>query len=266
MNQTVFKRYELKYRLNRRQFAELLNIMQTYMKPDRYGKSTIQSLYLDTPSFLLARRSLEHPLYKEKLRVRSYGLAGPADPVFIELKKKYESIVYKRRVEMTCEEAARYLYQGETVMDTQIMREIDFCRKRYEGLAPRVMLSYQREAWYGKEDHELRITFDDRILWRDKCLGMADGIFGAPLLKEDEVLMEVKVAASMPHWLVQFLSREKIYKTSFSKYGTAYQILSTPYHFYDVGGKRICSDNTNEFFCISCPRNYLKKEGDKKYA
>ena len=107
MNQTVFKRYELKYRLNRRQFAELLNIMQPYMKPDRYGKSTIQSLYLDTPSFLLARRSLEHPLYKEKLRVRSYGLAGPADPVFIELKKKYESIVYKRRVEMTCEEAAR---------------------------------------------------------------------------------------------------------------------------------------------------------------
>ena len=88
MNQTVFKRYELKYRLNRRQFAELLNIMQPYMKPDRFGRSTIQSLYLDTPSFLLARRSLEHPLYKEKLRVRSYGLAGPADTVLIELKKK----------------------------------------------------------------------------------------------------------------------------------------------------------------------------------
>lgn len=264
MNQTVFKRYELKYRLNRRQFAELLNIMQPYMKPDQYGKSTIQSLYLDTPSFLLARRSQEHPLYKEKVRIRSYGLAGPNDPVFIELKKKFESVVYKRRVEMTCEEAMRYFYQGETIMDTQIMREIDFCKKRYEGLAPRVMLSYQREAWYGKDDHDLRITFDDRILWRDQCLGMSDGIFGSPLLKEDEVLMEIKVAAAIPRWLVQFLSREKIYKTSFSKYGAAYQSICASYTAQEPGVEAACC--TDRIRCRASHPFSLKKEGDIKYA
>lgn len=225
MNQTVFKRYETKYKLNRRQFALLRETMQPYMIADEHGQSVIQSLYFDTPTFLLARRSMEHPEYKEKLRLRSYGLAGPKDPVFIELKKKYNSVVYKRRIEMTSAESDRYLFWGEQILNTQISREIDFCLKRYESLAPRILLSYQREAWYGKDDRDLRITFDDRILWREKNLTLSDGIYGSPLQQEDEVLMEIKVAAAMPKWLIDFLSGQKLYKTSFSKYGTAYQTL-----------------------------------------
>lgn len=225
MNQTVFQRYELKYHLTRYQLTLLRQAMEPYMVPDPHGQSTIQSLYFDTPTYLLIRRSMEHPLYKEKLRLRSYGLAKPEDTVFIELKKEYKSVVYKRRVGMTSAQAQRYLLQGESVMDTQITREIDFCMQRYEELAPKMLLSYRREAWYGKDDHDLRITFDDRVLWRPENLSLSSGIYGTPLLDENDVLMEVKVANAMPMWLVIFLSRHKIYKHSFSKYGSAYQSL-----------------------------------------
>ncbi len=224
MNQTVFQRYEIKYRISRFQMNQLLKLMSCYMTADEHGKSVIQSLYFDTPDWLLVRRSMEHPIYKEKLRLRSYGIPRSGDTVFVELKKKYDSVVYKRRVGMTNAQASRFLLRGDLAENDQISREIDFCRKRYQALQPAMMLSYRREAWYGKEDRDLRITFDDRLLWRAENLSLTSGIYGTPLLGTQEVLMEVKVAGAMPHWLVQFLSAHHIYKTSFSKYCTAYQM------------------------------------------
>jgi hypothetical protein len=223
MDQTVFKRYELKYRLTRFQYTQLVACMAPYMVPDSHGRNVIQSLYLDTPDFLLARRSSEHPLYKEKLRFRSYGVPKPDELTFVELKKKFRSVTYKRRIGMTAADAEDYLWQRRPGDGSQISREIDYCFQRYPQLAPRIMLSYQREAWYGKEDANLRITFDNTILWRDHDLSPRYGIEGEPLLGEDEVLMEIKVANAMPSWLVTALSAQKLYKTSFSKYGTAYQ-------------------------------------------
>ena len=231
MNQTIFKRYELKFRLRRSQYQALLPLLRLHMKEDEHGRSAIQSLYFDTPSFLLARRSLEHPRYKEKLRLRSYGLAKPDSTVFIELKKKYAGVTYKRRAELTWAEAHRWLYRGEEVLDTQISREIDYCLSHYEDLRPRVMLTYRREAWYGKEDHEFRVTFDEDIRWRTQRLNLASDLSGSPLIGEDEVLMEVKVANAIPQWLVRFLSANHIYKTSFSKYGSAYRCLMEENYF-----------------------------------
>lgn len=225
--QNIFKRYEIKYMLTRSQYRELKELLKEYMIADVHGKSTVCSLYFDTPDFLLIRRSLEGPLYKEKLRLRSYGVADEDSQVFIELKKKYEGVVYKRRVEMKEEEARRYLLEHEQIKDTQIIREIDFCFDRYEGLAPACLLTYSRRAYYGKNDHEFRMTFDDNILWRDYDLNLSSGIYGEPILDEDSVLMEVKVADHMPLWLVEFLSKNQIYKTSFSKYGTAYKTMIT---------------------------------------
>lgn len=223
MNQTVFQRYEVKYRITRFQQHQLLRLMRCYMVADEHGRSTIQSLYFDTPDWLLARRSMEHPVYKEKLRLRSYGLPKAEDEVFLELKKKLDGITYKRRLALPCAQMSRALGQSNSLSMSQIGRELDFCRGRYRDLKPAMMLSYRREAWYGIDDRELRITFDDTVLWRRENLNLTSGIYGSPLLGTQEVLMEVKVASAMPHWLVQFLSAQKIYKTSFSKYGAAYQ-------------------------------------------
>ena len=145
--------------------------------------------------------------------------------VFVELKKKYESVVYKRRIAMTEDEAERYLLFHEKVKDTQITREIDYCLKNYKKLAPAVMLSYEREAFYAKDDHEFRITFDQNILWRNYDLSLCRGIYGEAILAKNKVLMEVKTAGAIPLWMVHFLTENQIYKTSFSKYATAYRTI-----------------------------------------
>lgn len=222
-DQMIFKRYEIKYLLTREQQLRIKDAFAGRMKADIHGKSTILSLYFDTPDDLLIRRSLDKPLYKEKLRLRSYGVATADTTVFVELKKKYQSIVYKRRIGMTEEEASRYLLNHEQVTDTQISREIDYCLGHYPALAPRMLLSYEREAYYAVDDPEFRITFDEQILWRDHEINLTSGIGGTAVLPEDTILMEVKTAGAIPLWLVHLLSEEHIYKTSFSKYGTAWR-------------------------------------------
>lgn len=223
--QSIFKRYEMKYMLTKSQYIKLKELLLKYAKEDEHGKSTVCSLYFDTPDYLLIRRSLEKPLYKEKLRLRSYGVASSGSEVFVELKKKYKGVVYKRRVEMTNAQAMKFLLGQEKEKDTQIIREIEYCFERYNGLEPACLLTYERRAYYGRDDHEFRITFDRNILWRDYDLNLHSGIYGEPILDENQVLMEVKVAENMPMWMVDFLSENKIYKTSFSKYGTAYQTM-----------------------------------------
>lgn len=221
--QMIFKRYEIKYMLNTQQFELLKEEMKEHMIADVHGRSTNCSLYFDTPQFLLIRRSMDHPMYKEKLRIRSYGVAQKDSLVFVELKKKYDSVTYKRRIGMREEDMERYLIKGEKVLDTQISREIDYCMEHYDNLKPVVLLSYEREAYYAKDDHEFRITFDQNILWRDYDLSLCKGVYGQPLLQPGQVLMEVKVGEAFPRWMADFLTRNKIFKTSFSKYANAYR-------------------------------------------
>jgi SPX domain protein involved in polyphosphate accumulation len=223
----VFKRYEMKYMLSRAQKEQLLQTMQGHMKADEHGQSQILSLYMDTPDFLLARRSMDHPVYKEKLRLRSYGVAQKDTTVFVELKKKYDGIVYKRRVSMTLEALERYLGTGMPPKDGQIMREIDYARKRYIGIQPAILLSYEREAFYAEDGSGFRMTFDENILWRNRDVSLDSGIYGLPILNEDQVLLEVKTAGALPKWLVDWLSASRVYQTAFSKYTTAYKNVCT---------------------------------------
>ena len=221
--QNTFKRYELKYLLTGRQKESIQEAMENYMKADDFGRSTICNIYFDTPDFLLIRRSMEKPVYKEKLRLRSYGRAKADGTVFVELKKKYKSVVYKRRVHTMEREAMEYLCKGKPLPErNQITEEIDYAFALYKDLQPAVYLSYEREAFYGKEDRELRITFDENILWRNENLSLCAEVYGEPILEPGYTLMEVKIAGAMPLWLVKLLSENHIYKTSFSKYGCAY--------------------------------------------
>ncbi len=218
-----FMRHEIKYLLTRQQKYKLLQVMQPYMAPDRYGRSAIRNIYFDTETYRLVRRSIEKPVYKEKLRVRSYGWAGPKDPVFVELKKKYDSVVYKRRIALPEGLAMDWLTDGKAPgFQSQVQGEIDFFCKHYETLQPVVFLSYEREAFYCRNDSDFRVTFDENILARRQELTLGGGIWGTPLLDRGVVLMEIKTSGGIPLWMTEFLSKQRLYVTSFSKYGTAY--------------------------------------------
>lgn len=227
--QTVFKRYELKYMLTAEQKEKVLQAMENHMALDKYGRTTIQNIYYDTDTFLLIRRSIEKPTYKEKLRVRSYGKASADSMVFVELKKKYKHVVYKRRVSLPEQEAMNWLAGGPHCEKiSQISEEIDYFREYYEGLRPAVFLSYEREAYYSEEQIDFRVTFDDKILCRLEEVSLQSEAYGTELLSPGMVLMEIKCAGGIPLWMTEVLSKEKIYKTSFSKYGTAYKTMIFP--------------------------------------
>lgn len=227
-DQAVFQRFELKYILTRQQREKVLQAMAPYMRPDKFGRTTICNIYFDTDDYRLIRRSVEKPAYKEKLRLRSYGRATSRSKTFVEMKRKYDGVVYKRRVSMPEEQAMDWLTGKQKPAETQIHREIDYFLGFYKNLKPRVFLSYERQAYYAKDESGFRITFDDTILCRQTDLSLQSSAYGTPILPEDKVLMEVKCAGGIPLWLTAVLSREKIYKTSFSKYGTVYQTVIYP--------------------------------------
>ncbi len=227
--QAVFKRYELKYLLSSEQKEKVLQAMAPFMKLDKYGRTTIQNLYFDTDTYLLVRRSIEKPTYKEKLRVRSYGTAKPDGTVFVELKKKYDSVVYKRRISLPEREAMAWVTRSRHCTGhTQISEEVDYFLDHYETLHPVVFLSYEREAYYSKDSSDFRVTFDDNILVREHDLSLLSKAYGTPILPEDMVMMEITCSGGIPLWMTEVLSHEHIYKTSFSKYGIAYQKLIYP--------------------------------------
>ena len=227
--QTIFKRYELKYMLTTEQKEKVQKAMEPYMALDQYGRTTIRNIYFDTDNYRLIRRSLDKPVYKEKLRIRSYNQANPDSTVFVELKKKYESVVYKRRISLQEAEAMEWvLGKKHCRKETQITEEIDYFLHYYETLRPVVFLSYEREAFYSKDQSDFRVTFDETILCRQEDISLKSEAYGTPLLKEGMTLMEIKCSGGIPLWMMQILSKEHIYETSFSKYGTAYKTMIFP--------------------------------------
>lgn len=228
--QSVFKRYELKYLLTQAQKKVLLAAMEPHMKLDDYGRTTIRNIYYDTPNYRLVRQSLERPVYKEKLRIRSYCQADPFSPVYVELKKKYDGVVYKRRIALPEQEAMEWISgRFPCLREEQIVREIDYFKDFYEHLEPKVFLSYEREAYYALDGSDFRVTFDESILCRQRNLSLCEGVWGTPLLRKDQTLMEIKCAGGIPLWMISALSENNIYKASYSKYGTAYQSMIYPY-------------------------------------
>lgn len=222
--QTTFKRYEIKYLLTEQQKRDILKAMEPYMKLDSYGRHTIRNIYFDTDNYRLIRHSLEKSIYKEKLRLRSYQKTSSEDPVFVELKKKYDSIVYKRRLTLSESQVITSFRQRRPLeVNSQIANEIEYFRSYYKDLRPAVFIAYEREAYYSLDSSDFRVTFDENILYRTNDLSLGSEVYGIPLLKEGETLMEIKTSGGYPLWMSHELSRLKVYKTSFSKYGQAYQ-------------------------------------------
>ena len=223
MAQKVFERYEKKFLLSREQYEAFKRILPLYMEPDCFTDYTIQNIYYDTDNFELIRASIEKPKYKEKMRVRMYGKrASEQTKVFLELKKKYNHVVYKRREELPYLQAKAFLHNGIYKGEKgQILKEIEYTMRRY-GLHPAVYIAYDREAYKAKDGGELRLTFDHNIRCRDCDLDFMAGDDGTQLLTDGQVLMEVKIPGAMPMWMARFFSENQIFMTSFSKYGTYY--------------------------------------------
>lgn len=241
----VFARKEMKYRLSAEQYRRLRAAIEEHLEPSEFGFSQVRSLYFDTPDYALIERSLDKPLYKEKLRLRIYGEAADDAQAFIEIKKKFEGIVFKRRVSMTLAAARSYLAgepyeracakapladplaaeQSLSSRSIQIAGEIDFFKARYGRLTPAMLVVCDRSAFADPSGGELRVTFDADISadHRAKTIRCTDGL--EPLTDPGEVIMEVKNAGPLPQWLVDELSAARAYPQSFSKYGAAYLSL-----------------------------------------
>lgn len=220
----IFKRVEKKYRIDESKKNMLLALIIDNLIPDPHGKSTICSVYLDTPDRLLIRNSIDARTYKEKLRIRSYSTPKPKTDVFLEIKKKYKGVVHKRRVKMPLEKALEYVSTGKTEIDNQIMREIDYAMHFYRHPAPSMLIAYERDAYFGKDDEGLRLTFDRNIRFREENADLTDGSYGEKILPEGEYVLEIKTNGGMPLWLSSALDKLKIYPVSFSKYANAHLI------------------------------------------
>ena len=219
----TFKRNEKKYLLSPDRYEALWVELAPRLVPDEYFSSTVCSVYYDSDDYELIRRSIEAPVYKEKLRVRSYGVPAPDGTVFVELKKKFKGTVYKRRVQTTAERAEAWLSGSSPAPeDGQVCREIDWFLRMHEPV-PKIFIACDREAYVADGAPELRFTFDRSIRWREEELSLCAGTHGTPLLGDGQVLMEIKIPDAAPLWLADMLSRLEVFPTGFSKYGNCYK-------------------------------------------
>lgn len=220
---SAFERVEKKYLMSREQFEAFRQRTENLITLDQYGLHTICNIYYDTEHYDLIRYSIEKPKYKEKLRLRSYGIPTKDSTVFVELKKKWNGVVYKRRISMTLDEADKYLNVGvRPSKESQIVREIDYFLGYYNP-SPKLFLAYDRLAFFGNNNSEVRITVDQNIRSRTTELDLSMGDRGELLMEDDWYLMEIKVPGAFPLWLAKILSQLEIYPVSFSKYGNIYK-------------------------------------------
>ena len=237
MAQTVFNRIEKKFLLDQEQYEAMRLALDNDMEMDVYGEHNIRNIYFDTKNDELVRTSIEKPKYKEKFRIRCYGEPSEQSNIFMEIKKKYNGLVNKRRVVLTQPEAKAYLYEGihpKEAGQKQIFDEIDYFLCHYD-LQPKMYLAYDRIALYGKADSEFRITFDKNIRCRMTALSLANDEDTIRLLEKGYYIMEVKIINAMPLWFVDILSELEIRTASFSKYGNAYK-RNLLYGYYDYSG------------------------------
>ncbi len=222
----TFMRHEVKFILTCEEYRKVREAIAPYMTEDEYGKHTICNIYCDNDNWDVIRSSIDKPVYKEKLRLRSYGTASDDGLCFLEIKKKFKGVVYKRRVRLPYKDAHDYLNGGEPPLHSQQMEEIDYLKTRL-ALKPKIVICYDREAFYANDDAEFRVTFDCNIRSRLNDLDLRHGDSGTLLAGQPFRIMEIKAAYAVPMWMTRILSELNIHKGSFSKYGSIYKAFLT---------------------------------------
>ena len=223
--QSIFKRREYKYLITREQGSALQQLISQYMSIDQHGEYLVQNLYYDTADWDIIRKSIEKPLYKEKLRLRFYDHYTPKSQGFLELKKKFDGVVYKRRIAFPLGEfKSRSVGEIASANDSQISREIDFYLRQNQ-VSEKIYIAYKRITYTGIADKNFRITFDRDIFFRLNPLNTFDNYdpgIDHPILDQDRIVMEIKITGAMSLWLAQTFSENNIFPLSFSKFGVCY--------------------------------------------
>lgn len=223
---STFERYEKKYIVTETQKERFLALVGDKLVPDEFGESTLCNLYFDTPDYRLIRASIERPIFKEKLRLRSYGVPTTDSNVFVELKKKYKGVVYKRRINMTYGEAVDFLCRRKMPENkTQVCGEVAYFMGHYRGLRPSVSIFCDRTAFFARDDRDVRVTFDRNVRFRSQMLDLSTGDGGYPILEDRLSVLEVKSLGAIPLWITAALNELEIYPRSYSKYGKAYETM-----------------------------------------
>ena len=252
----IFNRYENKYRLDSGMFTAVKNEIAARMETDNFNPTgeayTVFNIYYDTPNNDLIRTSISKPIYKEKLRLRSYGTPNKNSMVYVEIKKNVRGIVNKRRSRLTLNEAYQFLSSGviperKPYMNEQVLNEIAYIL-RLKPLSPALFIYYERLAYFGERG--LRVSFDTNIQTRRYDLLLENSAYGEPLLGVNEWLMEIKTHNNLPLWLSGLLAGNQAYPASFSKYGEEYK--------QTLAG--ITATENNSFF-IFAPANIFKTNG-----
>ncbi len=222
----IFRRVEKKYIISKNEYLKIREEIDKYVKMDEYGKSTICNIYFDTDKYELISHSITKPYFKEKVRLRSYNVPNENSMVYLEIKRKEESIVGKRRIGMKLNDFNKYMNNNKLVSNSniQIKNELDYYFDRLD-LHEKMYISYDREAYFDKTNPDFRITFDSNIKARDYNLDLSKGSYGRFILEPDKYIMEVKTLESIPLWFVKLLTECKVMPCGFSKYGEAYTQL-----------------------------------------
>ncbi len=222
----IFRRVESKYIVTAKQYQYLKEVLKNDMTEDEYGKSTIRNIYFDSNIYELISHSITKPYVKEKIRMRSYNVPNKESPIFLEIKRKCDKVVSKRRIQMKYSDFENYMKDKSLVKyeNQQIKTELDYYFDKYL-LEPKMYISYDREAYYMKNDRDFRITFDSNILAREYDLKLDSKNYGTNILDKEKYIMEIKTLGAIPIWLVKIINELKIAPCGFSKYGEAYTQL-----------------------------------------
>lgn len=233
--QNIFNRVEKKYVLAQEQYIHLMKKIEPYIEKDKYYQNKINNIYYDTENNDLLIKSMQKPIYKEKVRIRSYGTPKLEDTIFLEIKKKYKGVVNKRRVSLTLKDFYNFIENGTMPMNVkqQISKEIMYYFKKYN-LQPKVFVTYDRYSYFSKENKNFRITFDTNLRRRYEDLNLEKGDYGNLYNNENMYIMELKTLGALPLWFVKIINEMHIYPTSFSKVGKIYEKDFNKLNYTDV--------------------------------
>ncbi|WP_223701248.1 polyphosphate polymerase domain-containing protein [Sutcliffiella deserti] len=235
MAKEIFTRYELKYLIPNEVYLKLAEAILPYTRFDSFGeegKYNIVSLYFDSPNNDIYYETRNKLFFRQKLRLRVYDKVTRTDSAFFEIKQKYKNVVNKRRTKISLQDAYRYLDQEGSSLPTnlaisnpQIMNEVHSFRNLYK-LKPEVVVSYDRQAFQGIYDDDLRITFDFNLTCRSQDLHIENGSYGTHFVEPGLVILEVKVTHSVPLWLSRLLSDLECPRKSVSKFCTSIDLMT----------------------------------------
>ena len=225
------QRYEYKYVIPPRLVAPMRDFLRAYLELDYYSSRQpdlaypIHSLYLDSADLHLYQTTINGDRNRNKLRVRYYEPEGQS-PLFFEIKKRSDSVIYKHRAtvrrevfrELLAGRAPSWgdLHEKEEAQWLELLKFTDLLRQL--DARPQTHVWYRREAWLSK-DNSVRVTFDRQIGTAPNPHGLLDADLALMVpIFENQVVLEIKFTNRFPLWLNELVSAFGLRQGSAAKY------------------------------------------------